>query len=221
MGGIEHVSVHHTNEIAQSEAANGKTFSNYWLHNEHLLVDNGKMSKSEGTSYSLSELKEKGYNPLALRYFYLQAHYRSKQNFTWKSLDAASIGYGRLLTNVEKLGEKKGEISFEFKDKFEKTISDDFNTPQAMAVLQALMKSNISNEDKLATVLDFDMVLGLDLGKIKKEIISDEILSIFKQREEARKNKDWETSDRLRDDLKGMGYLPEDTGDVSVLKKIK
>ncbi|PLX21133.1 cysteine--tRNA ligase, partial [Candidatus Parcubacteria bacterium] len=96
MGGIEHIPVHHTNEIAQSEAANGCVFANYWLHNEHLLVNNGKMSKSEGTSYSLSEIKEKGYKPLALRYFFLQANYRSKQNFTWDALSASTKGYDRL-----------------------------------------------------------------------------------------------------------------------------
>ena len=221
MGGIEHVSVHHTNEIAQSEAANDEKFSNYWLHNEHLLVDNGKMSKSEGTSYSLSELKEKGYHPLALRYFYLQAHYRSKQNFTWDSLNAATTGYERLLKSIKKLGEKRGKINLNFKEKFEKTISDDFNTPQAMAVLQALMKSDTPNEDKLVTALDFDLVLGLDLDKLEKEIIPDEILNIFEQRKEARKNKDWGASDRLRDDLKNKGYLVEDGEDGGVLKKIK
>ncbi|MDA3840184.1 MAG: cysteine--tRNA ligase [Patescibacteria group bacterium] len=221
MGGIEHVPVHHTNEIAQSESANGKTFSNYWLHNEHLLVNNGKMSKSEGTSYSLSDIKEKGFSPFALRYFYLQAHYRSKQNFTWESLESASIGYKRLLNSVIKLGEKKGRINAEYKNLFEQAISDDFNTPKAMAVVQAVLKSDISEGEKLATVIDFDKVLGLGLGERKDlEIYPDDVLSIFKQREEARKNKDWEASDRLRDDLRDIGYLVEDGNEDSILKKI-
>lgn len=221
MGGIEHVPVHHTNEIAQSEAANGKTFANYWLHNEHLLVDNGKMSKSEGTSYSLSEIIEHGYNPLVLRYFYLQAHYRSKQNFTWESIQSASIGYERLLKAVINLGDKKGKINKQFREKFVKTISDDFNTPQALAVLQELLKSDISNEDKLATALDFDKVLSLDLGKkLETEKISKDVLDLFKEREVARNNKNWELSDKLRDDLGKMGYLVEDGKGGSVLKKI-
>ncbi len=221
MGGIEHVSVHHTNEIAQSEAANTKPFSNYWLHNEHLLVNNGKMSKSEGTSYSLAEIKEKGFSPLALRYFYLQAHYRSKQNFTWESLNAASRGYERLVNSVSNLGDKKGKISKEYKNLFEEAISDDFNTPRAMAVAQAILKSDLDNSNKLATILDFDRVLGLDLGKEKKtENIPDDILDLFNQREEARINKDWGVSDRLRDDLRKLGYLIEDGDDESILRKI-
>lgn len=221
MGGIEHVSVHHTNEIAQSESANGKTFSNYWLHNEHLLVDNGKMSKSQGTSYSLEEIIEKGFNPLDLRYFYLQANYRSKQNFTWRALEASAKGYERLLNHIEKLGKKKGKVDKGFKDLFLTVLADDFNTPKAMAVLQEVLKSDIPDKDKLATLIDFDRVLGLDLGKTKKElIIPSEILELQKQREKARKNKDWSLSDRLRDDIRDMGYLIEDVDGKSILKKI-
>ena len=221
MGGIEHIPVHHTNEIAQSEAANGVKFANYWLHNEHLLVNSGKMSKSEGTSYSLSELKEKGYKPLALRYFYLQAHYRSKQNFTWESLDSAVKGYERLEKNILNLGDSIGKINPDFKNHFEKAIGDDFNTSKAMAVLQKLLKSNIPNEDKLATALDFDRVFGLKLGKRRdEEKIPDDILLIAKERENARNNKKWEESDRLRDLLKERGYSVEDSGSTSVLRKI-
>jgi len=221
MGGIEHVSVHHTNEIAQSEAANGKKFANYWLHNEHLLVNNRKMSKSEGTSYSLFEIKDRGYSPLALRYFFLQAHYRSKQNFTWESLDAATKGYLRLKDNIKKLGKSVGKINYEYKEKFEKEIGDDFNTPRAMAVMQALLKSNISDKDKLASILDFDKVLGLDLDKTeKKERVPDNIISLIKKREEARENKDWKLSDELRNEINNLGYIVEDRNEGSVVKKV-
>lgn len=221
MGGIEHIPVHHTNEIAQSESANQKTFSNYWLHNEHLLVDNGKMSKSRGTSYSLAEIKEKGYNPLALRFFYLQANYRSKQNFTWKSLDAATVGYERLQRSVASLGSNIGKVDKEYNDKFTDAITNDFNTTVALAVLHEVLKSDLSNEDKLATVLDFDRVLGLDLGVKKNEKeIPEEVLEIFKKRQLSRDNKEWEESDKLRDELMKMGYSIEDSGKESTIKKI-
>ena len=163
MGGIEHVPVHHTNEIAQSESANNKPFVNYWLHNEHLLVNNGKMSKSGGTSYLLADIKEKGFNPLALRYFFLQAHYRSKQNFTWEALQSAQTGYDRLIKNVHSLGDTVGEVDNEFKQEFTKKISNDFNSSQALALTFAVLKSDLKNENKLATILDFDKVLGLSL----------------------------------------------------------
>ncbi len=221
MGGIEHVPVHHTNEIAQSESANQKTFSNYWIHNEHLLVDNGKMSKSRGTSYSLAEIKERGYNPLALRFFYLQANYRSKQNFTWKSLNAASVGYERLQRSIFNLGDLSGVINGEYKNKFTEAITNDFNTPVAMAVLHEVLKSDLSKKDKLATILDFDRVLGLNLGlKKDKEIIPKKVLEIFKKRQLARANKEWEESDSLRDELSKMGYSVEDSGKESIIKKI-
>lgn len=164
MGGIEHISIHHTNEIAQSESANDKTLANYWLHNEWLLVNNGKMAKSEGTGYSLAEIKEKGFNPLALRYFFLQANYRSKQNFTWEAFQAAATGYERLLNNVKNLGDVIGQISEDHKKEFAEKIENDFNSPQALAMVFAVLKSKISNEDKLATILDFDKILGLKLS---------------------------------------------------------
>ena len=165
MGGIEHIPVHHTNEIAQSESANGIKLANYWLHNEHLMVNGGKMSKSEGTAFSLAEIKEKGFNPLALRYFYLQAHYRSKQNFTWEAMQAAQTGYDRLLAKISALGSIKGNIDNNSKDEFLKAISDDFNTAKALAIIQKVLKSELSNEDKLSTILDFDKVLGLNFKK--------------------------------------------------------
>jgi len=231
MGGIEHIPVHHTNEIAQSESANGVKFVNYWLHNEHLTVNGGKMAKSEGTGFSLQEVEEKGFKPLALRYFFLQAHYGSKQNFTWEALQAAQNGLERIYSQVIELGKKKGppshkasegrgKVNAEFKDKFVKTISDDFNSPQALAVLQEVLKSNLSDADKLATILDFDMILGLNLGKIKKVKIEipKEVQDLVKEREEARKNKDWLKSDELRSKIGSLGYWVEDTDEGTVVK---
>ena len=220
MGGVEHIPVHHTNEICQSESTNGVKYVNYWLHNEHLLVDNKKMSKSEGTGFSLKEVKEKGFDPLSLRYFFLQAHYRSKQNFTWEALDAAQNGLLHLYNEVKSLGVKKGKINEAFNEKFIEKISDDFNSPQALAVLWELLKSDISSEDKLKTILDFDKVLGLNLDKIKKEKIPEIVYDLLKQREDARKNKDWKKSDELRDEIKALGFDVEDTKDGAIIKSL-
>lgn len=219
MGGIEHISVHHTNEIAQSEAANGKPFVNYWIHNEHLLVDNGKMSKSEGTSYSLTEVKEKGFNPLALRYLFLQAHYRSKQNFTWEALEAAQNGFKNLQNQIRQLGKDDGEISTEYKNKFTEAISDDFNFPQGLAVIHELLKSGLSEADKLTTILDFDRVLGLKFTEASGEGIPEEVLTLAQQREEARKNKNWEEADLLRNEMFELGYDVDDTASGFAIKK--
>ena len=118
MGGIEHVSVHHSNEIAQSEAANGVKLANYWIHNEHLLINNGKMSKSSGTAYTLKDLEDKGFSPRALRYFYLQAHYRSQQNFTFEALKASQKALSGLESKLKKLGSNLGQLNEEFKNQF-------------------------------------------------------------------------------------------------------
>ncbi len=221
MGGIEHVPVHHTNEIAQSESANGVKFVNYWLHNEHLTVNGGKMAKSEGTGFSLQEVEEKGFKPLALRYFFLQAHYGSKQNFTWEALQASQTGLERIYSQVLELGKRKGRINNDFKNKFIEALSDDFNSPQALAVLQEVLKSDLSALDKLATILDFDKVLGLDLVKVKKEkvVIPKEVQDLVKAREEARNNKDWGKSDELRKKIGELGFIVEDTASGQEVKE--
>ncbi len=223
MGGIEHVPVHHTNEIAQSESANNVILSNYWLHNEHLLVNNGKMAKSEGTSYYLSDVKEKGYKPLVLRYFFLQAHYRSKQNFTWEAMQSAQTGYDRLVKTISRLGDKIGTINKDFKQKFTKVINNDFNTAQALAITFDLLKSDLPKEDKLATVLDFDKVLGLNLvQKEKKEKdIPENVKSLLEERKTARENKDWKKSDEFRDKINSLGFELKDTDSGQEIKILK
>lgn len=163
LGGVEHIPIHHTNEIAQSEGANDAPLANYWIHYEHLLVDNSKMSKSEGTGYSVSELEERGFHPLSLRYLFLQAHYRSKQNFTWQSLEASEKGLLKLRGKIERLGEDMGEVDMEYTKQFEEALEDDFNTAKALALVHSVLKSDLSDEDKLATIQDFDKVLGLTL----------------------------------------------------------
>jgi len=221
MGGIEHVPVHHTNEIAQSEAANGVKFVNYWLHNGHLLVNDRKMAKSEGTGYSLEEIKNRGFEPMDLRYFYTTSHYRSKINFTWEALEGARNGLRHLKNQIRNLGTEKGGINTGYKIKFTEAICDDFNISQAMAVVAELLKSDLSKEDKLATVLDFDNVLGLKLDDVGAgDELPSGIKNLLEKRRTARIEKNWEESDRLRDEITKLGYIVEDSGDeMNVFKK--
>ena len=228
MGGIEHIPVHHTNEIAQSESANGVGFANYWLHNEHLLVDNKKMAKSEGTSHSLLEIKEKGFNPLSLRYLFLTAHYRSKLNFTWKSLEASQNALNKLydfvalpnttIAEKSQLNSKielqnKAQITAGYEKQFLEALENNLDTPRTLVIIWEMIKSKDLNYDnKKTTLLKFDKVLGLNLDKVKKEKIeiSDDIKKLIEQREEARKNKDWKEADRLRDEIKKNGLAVKD-----------
>lgn len=218
IGGVEHISIHHTNEIAQSEAANGTDFVNYWMHNEHLLVDNKKMSKSEGTSYNLDDVIDKGYSSLDLRFFFLQAGYRSKQNFTWDALEASKTALSRLKNQLMSI-ESEGEINNEFKEEFKEIISDDFNIPQALALVSNVLKSDISEGDKKATILDFDKVLGLSLNEeIKKEEAPEEVIRLAEKRIIAKNDKDFETADKLRDEILSHGYVVSDTENGYELK---
>ena len=230
MGGVEHISIHHTNEIAQSESANGKPFVNYWMHNEHLLVDGKKMAKSEGTGFTLDEIIAKGFSPEDLRYFFLQAHYRSKQNFTWEALGASANGLKKINEKIMTLN-KKADIPnlldtecLTFIESFRGAVADDFNSPQALAVLQDVLKLDLNDSDKLTIILDFDKVLGLSFGKIASESpaeIPSEIIALAKERELARQNKDWQKSDELRDKIEGLGYTIQDKEGTYLIAKNK
>lgn len=217
LGGIEHIPVHHTNEIAQSENANGKEFVKYWMHYEHLVVDSKKMSKSEGTSYILDDLIKKGFSPLSLRLFFLQAHYRSQQNFTWEALEASETALRRLKTQVQTFP-TEGSVSTEYVTKFDERLQDDFDTPGALAVVWSLLKEqNISDANKRATIVHFDKVLGLSLSQItetKENIeIPPAVTEIATKRKMARDKKDWKTADQLRDEILKLGYTIKDTED--------
>ncbi|MCX6798295.1 MAG: cysteine--tRNA ligase [Candidatus Falkowbacteria bacterium] len=213
MGGIEHIPVHHTNEIATSEAANGVKFVDYWLHNAHLLVDNKKMAKSEGTSYSLADIKVRNFNPIALRYFFLQAHYRSNQNFTWEALGAAQSGLDNLFNKIRELAVKPGRVDKKWQEKFIEIIANDFNIPASLALITEIFKSDLSPAVKLATLFDFDKIWGLNLkvaAKFKAATIPIEIKKLLVLREEARAAKNFSRSDELRKELESMGYKVED-----------
>jgi len=232
-GGVDLKFPHHENEIAQSVIGyETKKTVNYWLHNEHLLVDGMKMSKRYNNFYTLRDLISKDYNPLALRFLYMQTHYGKQMNFTFASLKSAEEGLQHFINQARELGDKKGKVDNNFKNKFLKAINDDLNMSQALAVAQELLKSDLSNEDKLATVLDFDKVLGLNLEKALeysvspspspeedkenwinelKEKFPSEIVELILKREKAREEKKYQKSDKLRDEIERMGYVVEDT----------
>jgi len=220
-GGIEHIAVHHTNEIAQGFAAFGKETANYWLHNGWLMGKGGeKMSKSLGNFVTAQELVEKGYDPLAMRYLILTSHYKKGLNFSWESLDSAQIALSNLRELVIGLKsenarnvlspEKEKEV-LEYRDKFVEALSDDINVPQALAVMWEMLKSNIPSTDKYDLAMNFDEVLGLDLGKERKvKEISKEIQELLKKREELREEGKYEESDKIRKQIQDLGYPVSD-----------
>ncbi len=228
MGGVEHIPVHHTNEIAQSESANGVKFVNYWLHNEHLIVNAKKMAKSEGTSLTLNDVIKKGFDPLDLRYYYLQAHYRSKQNFTWEAMSAAKEGFNKLKDFALSLrGQNQRSVLSsdklvqvdKYRQMFTDFISNDFQIPQSLALTWDMLKSNVPSTDKLDLLYEFDQVFGLKLNEIDEEKLPEEILAIKEEIEIARKNKDFKKSDELRSSLIKEGYEVKDTPGGTVVKK--
>ena len=224
-GGIEHISVHHNNEIAQSEAAIGKRpLSRFWIHREHIQFQGGKLAKSAGNSIYLSDVIGKGFHPLALRYLFLGAHYRRPANFSWEALDAAQTAYLRLRAIVQN-APKDGVVPESARLKFVERINDDLDTPGALSVIWESAKE-FSEADLRALIVDADRILGLNLAgedhkadelvkkKIGKEVAIEHLPAAIKnlvdEREEARSRKDWDASDRLRDQLKEKGYYVED-----------
>lgn len=220
-GGIDHIPVHHQNEIAQSEAAYDKPLANYWMHGEFLVMDRKKMAKSAGAFITLKDIKEKGINPLAYRFLVLSAHYRSPLNFSWEALENADNGLRHLQNQVRNLGEIEGEINREYKENFLEKINDDLNMPQAMAVIFDLLKSDFPNENKLATILDFDRVLGLNLrqSQITSEI-SAEIQELADERARLREEKKWSEADEVREKIRSLGYEIEDSNGGYIIRKM-
>ncbi|PIY96794.1 MAG: cysteine--tRNA ligase [Candidatus Kerfeldbacteria bacterium CG_4_10_14_0_8_um_filter_42_10] len=220
-GGVDHISVHHTNEIAQSEAANGKTLANYWLHGEFLIIQDQKMAKSEQNFITLATLKNKGINPIAYRYLILTSHYRSKLNFSWKSLAAAESALKSIYHQVEQFDNPKVGCA-ELEQKFIKAINNDLDTPQAVAILWELLKSNYPTSAKKKTLLEFDRVLGLGLDQIEKQKLSlpKAVSKLAQARENARKKQDFSRADSLRKEIEKLGFKVEDTKDgLTITKK--
>jgi len=217
-GGIDLIFPHHENEIAQSEAANGKKFVNYWVHNAHIIVEGKKMSKSLGNYYTLRDILKLGYSPLALRYFYLTARYRTQLDFTLENLKNASNSYERLKNIISEIKDN-GKISKKYLEEFEKAMNDDLNTPQALAVLWELVRDKKA-KGKYRTIEKIDEVLGLDLLKKEKEEVPKEILKLVDEREKARKETNFELADRLREEIKKKGWVVEDAQEEVKIKKI-
>jgi cysteinyl-tRNA synthetase len=230
-GGVDNLFPHHENEIAQSEAATGKKFVNYWLHNEHLLVEGKKMAKRLGNFFTVRDLIVKGYDPKAIRYLMISTHYRQQLNFTFEGLEAAKKTLDRLTNFVQRLLEVKIETSDgrvqqlveNVQNGFEEAMDDDLNISVALAhlfdfvrdvnnLLDNNLVSRVEAQEIRNLMLQFDKALGV-IGELKKEEkLSREAEELIRKREEARKAKDWKTADKIREQLKTMGILIEDTG---------
>ncbi|MBI3485562.1 cysteine--tRNA ligase [Candidatus Daviesbacteria bacterium] len=218
-GGIDHIPVHHTNEIAQSEAATGKKFVNFWVHHNFLVVNGEKMSKSKKNFYTIEDLIKKGFDPLAFRYLILTAHYRDKLNFTWESLQGASNALNNLKEEIRAWEKPKGSAG-KFWQKFLESANNDLNMPQAVAVLWELIHNTDPDYDKSADLVEMDKILGLGLADyIGKPLqIPANVLKLIKERENARKSGDFAKSDALRKEIKKLGYDVEDTPDGPKIK---
>ncbi|MGB9708373.1 MAG: cysteine--tRNA ligase [Candidatus Pacearchaeota archaeon] len=218
VGGEEHIPVHHTNEIAQSEAATGKKFVNYWLHTRWLLFKGEKMSKSKGDIYTISSLEKKGFNPLVYRYFCLTAHYRTQLDFTQENLINAKKSYEKLKNAISKFKED-GKINEAYLKKFEAAINDDIDMPKALAILWKLVRDS-NAQGKFRTIEQMDKVFGLDLLKKEKLYIPPGVMQLVEEREKARKAKDFRLADKLREEIKEKGFIVEDTEQGPRVKKL-
>jgi cysteinyl-tRNA synthetase len=220
-GGEDHIPVHHTNEIAQTQARVGTRLANFWMHGYFLLLNNAKMAKSAGEFLRMKSLTDRGYDPMTYRFLCLTAHYRSQMSFSWEAMDAAQTGLERLRRQVFELG-PAGAADSGFVDLFRDNVNDDLQFPKALALLWEVLKSPLPNPAKKATVLAFDRCLGLRLAEWqpKVEIIPLEVEVLAQQRLAARQARNWAESDRLRDAIAALGFAVEDSaGTYKVVRK--
>jgi len=232
-GGVDHIPIHHTNEIAQAEACSGKQFVNYWLHGEFLIEDKGKMSKSSGEFLRLQTLIDKGYLPLEYRYFLLMTHYRKKIKFSFDNLDAARNGFNNLKAKIAEL--KSGLSSADtvdvsktgkYLEKFSECINDDLNAGEGLALMwDALKDDSLNAAEKTLLVNVFDKIFGLDLEKVEaiktNTDIPEEITELAEKRITAKKNKDFKLADEIRNLIKEKGYeVVDEKGGAYTIKKI-
>ncbi len=228
-GGIDAIPVHHTNEIAQSEAATGKKWVNYWCHGEFLLNDKGKMSKSSGEFLTLPVVVEHGYNPLDYRYFCLSGHYRTQLKFSWEALDHAKSAREKLVqivSELKKSGEAKtlSEDAKAYLDSFMDAMNNDLMAPLALASMWKMLKDNtVSDSEKLSVLYSMDKILGLDLDKIEakteERVGGEREWKLVEERAKAKKEKNWARADEIRDELSALGYVVKDTPKGPVLEK--
>ncbi len=247
-GGVDHIGTHHTNEIAQSETAFGTPLANVWMHGEFLLIDSGRMGKSEGNLLTLDALKEKGFSPLDYRYMCLQAHYRTQLNFTKDTLDSAKAGLKHTEITVSVLkalaNNRKGKIITDFNyiqsgrpinlfKRFEESINNDLNIPEAKAQMDILLsmsshsleEGKYAAEDVLATIEHMDEIFGLNLSQIQPKLdlqvseLPSDVKELFVQRQQAREQKDFAKCDKLRKQIEDLGYEVMDTPEGQKVKK--
>jgi cysteinyl-tRNA synthetase len=230
-GGIDHIQIHHTNEIAQSEGATGKKWVNYWLHNEFLVMDKGKMSKSSGEFLTLQYLIDKGFDPLDYRFFLLGGHYRSQLTFSWESMESARNSRRSLVQRLARITENAEAVpeslpanspANEWIDRFRADIEQDLSTPRALSQLQGLIRdTDVPPAEALAAVARMDQVLGLDLiesaaslvasSKETGDIDDGRIDALIAERTDAKKAKNFSRADEIRNQLKESGIILEDT----------
>ena len=229
-GGIDHKTVHHEDEIAQNDALAGHRVVNNWMHNEWLHVDGGKMSKSLGNIYTIADLKQKGFEPLAFKFFCLNTHYYKKINFTFEGLKASAMGYKKLKANLKEHMEGTEEVSSEnleeYKSKFLEAINDDLNIPLAIGVMWTMLKNEPKSKAVYDVAMQFDKALGLDLEIKEKDeektddTIPQNVKDLAESRFKARQAKKWDESDRLRDKIKELGFVVKDSKDGYEIEKI-
>lgn len=229
-GGVDHIPIHHENEIAQNEALSGHRSVNYWMHGEFMLVDGGKMSKSLGNTYTIAQLEEKGYAALDFRFFCLNAHYRKKLNFTFEGLDAARTSRERLMAALAQHNASPAPTAPEkleaYRNRFVEAINDDINVPLALGILFEAIKEPKSR-DIYKLALEFDKVLGLSfdvlpaLPQEESEPVPAEIAALIEQRTQAKKDKNYALADRIRAEIAQKGYSVIDTKDGAKVTKLK
>lgn len=220
-GGVDHISVHHTNEIAQSECATGQIYVRFWIHHEHLKIEEEKMSKSLGNMYTLSDLQAKGFSPLAFRYLTFQTHYRAEMNFTWEALAASQSALERLYEIASEFTEIHRDSDIEFERDFLDALNQDLNMPKALSVMWELIKTNkIDNPHKAATLREMDKILGLEIFEKAKLLtqISPRILQMAAERDQLRHNKQFTQADHMRMRIEKMGYVVKDVVDENKKK---
>lgn len=228
-GGIDHLPVHHTNEIAQAEAMAGHTLAEYWLHNEFVVLPgDAKMSKSAGNFLTLSSLKKMGYHPLSYRYLCLGSHYRSKLNFSVQSLDGAQRAYVKLLNFMAQSVKIRGTFNQNYNELFCDAVNDDLNIPKALGIVWDMLKNkDLDVADVQQTLLAWDSVLGLRLAEAKQvlqemddlQIIPDNVKELAEKRWQAKQLRNWEEADAARDQILSLGFVIEDTADKYKIKK--
>jgi cysteinyl-tRNA synthetase len=226
-GGSDHIDVHHTNEIAQSEAATGKPFFNFWMHGAFLIIQGGKkMAKSEGNFLTLENaFLKNNINPLVYRFASFLTHYRKPMEYSDEGIEAARNGLLHVQNQVRQIVDNgvdaEPPINAEFKNKFTEALNDDLNMPRAMAIIQEMLKSKISDAQKCGTILDFDRVLGLQLDQLDQaQALPEAVQKLVAARQQARQAKDFTSSDQLRAEIEALGYQVQDTKDgMKVVKK--